>query len=775
MLTFTNIFTIFTLKLLLKIKTMHCFRFYLLNMLIVTYFSAVSYGQDWNTIFTLETDAEYYMAEGNFSKAADTYAKALKKFPESANLKFKIGYCLLKTPDRKSEAISHLEEAITKISETFDAKSLKEPNAPPEAYYHLGMAYMYQNDFDNALKSFQEYKKYIKPKDEQAQRMAEHAIVSCENAKKFQKSPIGIKYNWLGPDFNDENDNFNAVISGDGSTLAYTTRTSTGNKIFVAKKDEDGSWAKPIDITRDLGSKKLTTSFLSYEGTELYLIKNYPKKSDIVVSFFQKRKWSSPVKVAKPINSKFNETHVCVTRDGNTVYFTSDRKGGQGGYDIWVSTIINGRWSDPINLGPNVNTPFDEATPFLSPDEKYLFFSSQGHNTMGGFDVFYTNLQGNPNVRNIGYPLNTTDDEIFYFPTSLSSGYISKFNPDDFGKLDIAEVEIIPLVDVKLNLMLADNAPLDKYYSVNVINSSTGEVVEKQSAKGKTQLSLKVKPGNYTVTAQGEGFEETKTTLNIPAKPDRSEYQASLMLNSRLTQQPVAQLEPSKEEPKPEVKPEPMPEVKPEAKLVEKQKVSEPEPKKVEVIQPTKKEPKRETEKPKPEPKPAKALPPTPPQTAAPTPKMDFNKTSATRKLAKPTYSVQLLASLYPVDYNYFELDNIRVTISPDGYYRYSVGNTNNIMEVEELQQKVRSHGYSNVWVRINRQHPGYTIQFLALQKPKSIKQFTDLSDVMVYRGHDGIYRYCVGKYSTPEEANADLAKIVELGYSGAFVRELGK
>lgn len=764
MLTFTNIFAIFTLKLLLMIKTMRSFRFSLLNMLIATCFSVTGYGQDWNAIFTLETDAEYYMAEGNFSKAADTYVKALKKFPESANLKFKIGYCLLKTPGRKQEAISYLEEAVSKISDKYDAKSLKEPSAPPEALYHLGIAYMHQNDFDNALKSFKEYQGYIKPKDEQAKRIAEHAIASCENAKNFQKSPIGIKYNPLGPDFNNENDNFNAVVSGDGTTLAYTTRTSSGNKIFIAKKGEDGLWGKPVDITRNLGSKNLTTSFLSYEGTELYLIENNPKNSEIVVSFLQKRKWSSPVKAAKPINSKLNETHICVTRDGNTVYFTSDRKGGQGGYDIWVSTINNGRWSDPINLGPNVNTGFDEATPFLSPDEKYLFFSSQGHNTMGGFDVFFTNLQGSPNVRNAGYPLNTTDDEIFYFPTSLSSGYISKFTPDGFGKLDIAEVEIIPLVDVKLNLMLADNAPLDKYYNVNVINNSTGEVVEKQSVKGKTQLSLKVKPGNYTVTAQGEGFEETKTPLNIPVKPDKSEYQASLMLNPRIIQQPIAQLEPPKEEPKPEVKPE--------AKATDKPKADEPEPgKEPAVKQSPKKEPKPEVEKPKP----AKALPPAPPPTAAPTPKMDFSKTSATRTLAKHTYSVQLMASLYPVDYNYFKLDSISVTISPDGYYRYSVGNTDNIKEIEELQQKVRGHGYSNVWVRINREHPGYTIQFLALQKPKSIKQFTDLSDVMVYRGHDGIYRYCVGKYSTPEEANADLAKIVGLGYSGAFVRELGK
>lgn len=720
------------------------FRIFLLNIIIITCFSTMAFGQDWNTIFTLETDAEYYMAEGNFSRAADTYAKALKKFPESANLKFKIAYCLLKTSDRKPEAISYLEEAVAKVSDRYDAKSLKEPNSPPEAFYHLGIAYMLQNDFDNATKAFKEYEKFLEPKDEQARRMVEQALTSCENAKKFQKNPIGVNFHRLGPDFNNENDNFNPVVSGDGNTLAYTVRTTNGNKIFISKKDENGNWAKPLDITRNLG-KNLTTSFLSYEGTELYLIENDPKNSDIVISFLEKRKWSSPVKAAKPINSKVNETHVCVTREGNTVYFTSDRKGGQGGFDIWVSTINNARWSDPINLGPNVNTPLDEATPFLSPDEKYLFFSSQGHNTMGGFDVFYTNLQGSPNVKNMGYPLNTPGDEIFYFPTSLTSGYTSNFSPDGFGKLDIAEVEIIPLVDAKLNILLADNAPQDKYYNVTVTNSTNGETMETKSVKGKTQLNIKVKPGEYTITAQGDGFEETKTSLKIPDRPDKAEYQVSLMINPKIVQQPVAQLEPPKEETKPETLPE--------AKPIEKPKVEER---------------KYETRT-------AKALPPTPPQPSAPIPRMDFDKTSATATLAKATYSVQLMASLHPVDYSYFKIDSISVTISPDGYYRYSVGYTDNLQEIEELLQKVRNHGYNNVWVRINREHPGYTIQFLALQKPKSIKHFEGLSDVMVYRSSDGIYRYCVGKYSSPEEASADLQKITNLGYSGAFVRVLGK
>lgn len=724
-------------------------------------------AQDWNTIFTYELDAEYYMAEGNFSKAADTYAKALKKFPESANLKFKIGYCLLKTPDRKSESISYLEEAVAKISDKYDAKSIKEANAPPEALYHLGMAYMVKNDFDNASRVFNEYKKYVSPDDTEATKRVNQALASCEFAKQMSKKPIGLNYSILGPEINNMYNNICPVLSGDGKTLAFTSVTAKGNKIYITTKDENGNWTKPREITRYLGSRNLTTSFLSYEGKELYLIEHGRKRSDIVVSFLQKRRWSSTVKIAKPINSKSNETHVCVTKDGNTVYFTSDRKGSLGGFDIWVSTINNGRWSDAINLGPNVNTEFDEVTPFLTPDEKYLFFSSQGHNSMGGFDIFYTNLEGSPNVKNIGYPLNTPSDETFFFPTSLTSGLIPHYSPDGYGKLDITMVDIVPQVDLKLNIMLADNAPTDKPYNVKIIEDGTQQVIESFSSKGKSQLKSKIKPGKYVVTATGKGFDEAKTNFEVPAKPDESEYQLSLVLNPVVIQQPVAQLE----EPKSEI--EDKQDNNQTAEDIEDSHAAKTESKKTD-----NKEAKENIDKSEiasKEQEQDKALPSKPTPTAAPVPRMDFNKSMATSTLAKTTYSIQLLASLHPVDYNYFNLDSISVTISPEGYYRYSIGNTDNIQEIEMLQQKLRNHGYNNVWVRINREHPGYTIQFLALQKPKSIKMFEELSDVMVYRGKDGMYRYCVGKYSTPEEALTDIERIKSLGYSDAFIRVLGK
>lgn len=748
-----------------------------------------SKSQDWNTIFTLETDAEYYMADGNFNKAAETYLKALKKYPESANLMFKAGYCYLKTDDQKKEALYYLEEASQKVSDRYDPKSLKESNAPPEVLYSLGIAYMLDLNFEKAASAFNEYKKYVKTKDTDVLALIDQHLKSCANAKSFIDNPIGLDLKNLGEIINTDQSNYNAIISGDGKTLAFTTKTSTGNKIFISKFENE-AWSKPVEITRNLGSKFLVTSCLAYEGQELYLIEEDPSNSEIVVSFLQKNKWSKPVKAAKPINSKYNEGHVFVTKDGNTVYFTSDRKGGLGGFDIYKTTIVGDSWGEPTNLGPNINTPLNEASPFLTPDEKYLFFSSEGHNSIGGLDIFYTNLDGTTNVKNVGYPLNTPDDNLFFYPTGLNTGLYSYFSNDGIGGLDIHSVEIIPFVDLKINIMLAENAPNDKTYAYTLTNLSSNKILNNQNGRGVKQYTQKVMPGKYNVVISGDGFQMAENMVEIPNNPSKGEFSVSVVLNGLKKEEPVLiaevpetkkqeeiskPIEVKKEEPIPVVvkKEEPV-KVQEKKEVLKEEKTVADDNKKSETKKelPKKEIKKREIEKPKKEvAKKETVIPKT-----EPLPAVEFKKSAIVSHAVPISYSVQLLASKQPVDINYFEkLDSISVTISPEGYYRYSVGNTRTVQESEQILSKLKSIGIGNAYVRINREHPGFTIQIIALSKPKKLNQFESISDLMVYKGSDGLYRYCVGKYATPEEAQADLNKLSTLGYNNAFVRVLGR
>ncbi|BDX38943.1 hypothetical protein CYCD_22980 [Tenuifilaceae bacterium CYCD] len=734
-----------------------------------------SKSQDWNAIFMLETDAEYYMADGDFKKAAETYLKALKKFPESANLMFKAGYCYLKTDDQKKEALYYLEEAAQKVSDRYDEKSLKEPNSPPEVLYSLGIAYMLDLNFDKALSAFNEYKKYVKSKDTEVMQLVDQHIKSCSNAKNFVNNPIALNLKNLGEAINDDQSNFSPVVSGDGKTLAYTTRTSTGNKIFISKLEND-QWTKPVDITRNLGSKFLKTSCLAYEGQELYLIEEDEKNSEIVVSFYQKNKWSKPVAAAKPINSKYNEGHVCVSHDGNTVYFTSDRKGGQGGYDIYKTSIVGDAWSEPVNLGPNINTPLNEESPFLTPDEKYLFFSSEGHNSIGGYDIFYVNLDGTSNVKNLGYPINTPEDNVFFQPTGFNSGYYSFYSNDGIGGLDIYSVEIVPSVDLKINIMLAENAPADKNYTYTITNQTTNKVVDTKEGKGTNLITQKVMPGKYTVSISGEGFELAENSIEIPKDPTSEEFPISMVLNGIKKEEPIPVAEVIVPETQKQEEPQKIVEAKKEEviPIPEKVESKKEEAQKIEPAKEVKK--KREIEKPKQKPKQEKAKPVIPQSQAKPLPAIDFNKTLAISTTISTSYSVQLMAVKRPLDIAYIDkLDSISITISPDGYYRYSVGNTKTVQESEEILTKLKAKGISNAYVRINKEHPGYTIQIVALSKPKKLSQFSSLTDLMVYKGSDGLYRYCVGKYTSPEEAQEDLNKLATLGYDKAFIRILGK
>ena len=146
------------------------------------------------------------------------------------------------------------------------------------------------------------------------------------------------------------------------------------------------------------------------------------------------------------INTSANESHACISDDGLTLYFTSNREGGYGGYDIYKSEIDSkGKWGPAVNLGPEINTIFDETTPFITEDGKTLYFSSKGHFNIGGFDIFSAKKNGDSwsKPENLGFPFNTTDDDIFFFPLKNGSiAYYSKYKETGYGENDIFKIQI---------------------------------------------------------------------------------------------------------------------------------------------------------------------------------------------------------------------------------------------------------------------------------------------------------------------------------------------
>lgn len=678
-------------------------------------------SQNWNQIYTREQEAEVFWMEKQYEKAAKKFQDALKLIPSSYNLQHKVGYCYLLTPDKKHMAIEFLEGASRGVSKDFSARSIKEVNAPPVALYHLGIAYQINRQFNEAISAFNRFKEYLSPNDELVE-MVNLRIASCQADPRLIAEQVGYSKTNLGNAINTKNQEFNAVLSGDGLTMAYTSLGSRGYEVFILRK-KGNEWDRPRKVTEQIRGFFFKTASLSYDGTELYLVDDFTPDGDIYHSTFDGRNWSKAKKLKKPINTKYNESHASLSPDGKTLYFTSDRPGGQGGLDIYTLTKdAKGRWTNLQNLGPRVNTPFNEDTPFLTPDGKFLFFSSEGHGSIGGFDIYYAELSGSSKPVNLGYPINNTDDNLFFFPLSRNNGYMALYDPTGEGPVDLFQIKISPLVELVANVSTSGDADVDKQSPLFIdIIKATNMSLEKQlntnlSDRG---VSHRLPAGSYLVEVRGEGFENYSTSFTIPENYERQNFPLNILLNPIVAPVIVADVV---DEPKTIQEPPVEPEIK-------------------------------------------------------------FEETTS-RTVTQPiiqfesgngSYTVQVMALIFPVDIDFFSnISGVTVTRGEDGFYRYTVGSTESREEAIAMKDKVVSLGYSDAFVRQVPKPFNFTfsIQLMALRNPVDPSTLGKINKLTVEQGDDNWYRYFVGSYNTLEDAQLDLQRIVSLGYKDAFIRK---
>jgi len=390
---------------------------------------------------------------GEFSLIYEEYREALPYFKElydagrrDANIKHRIGQCYLNIPNQKDNAIKYLEEAVDNISENYSTGNFMEREAPPEAYLYLGMAYRVSNRLRDAINAFNKYKELLDSNDEEQNKIVNAEIIACNNALELEKTPTSLFESNLGKNINSRFNNIRPLVSEDEETIVFVSELRFYDGIFSSKK-RDGRWLPARNISLDFNSDNpIVPVYLTKDGNTLYLVRNDNDDLNIYISRFNDGIWGPPEKLNNNINTSAAETHACVSDDGLTLYFTSDRKGGFGGLDIYKSTIdAEGNWGAPVNLGGTINSSFDEATPFITQNGKDLYFSSQGHFNIGGFDIFISSKQGNNwgKSENLGLPFNTTDDDIFFFP--LKNGeiaYYSKFKTSGYGDNDIYRIKI---------------------------------------------------------------------------------------------------------------------------------------------------------------------------------------------------------------------------------------------------------------------------------------------------------------------------------------------
>lgn len=286
-------------------------------------------------------------------------------------------------------------------------------------------------------------------------------IESCEFALEAIRHPVPFKPVNLGENVNSDYDEYWPSLTADEKTLVFTVLV-TGEKKhdlsavsrhedFYVSKYENGSWAKrenlgpPLNTSQNEGAQSLLV-----DGKYMFFTacnrKDGHGSCDIYFSAKLQNRWSVASNIGAPVNTKYWESQPCLSADGNTLYFTSNRPGGKGKMDIWKSSWNDkGNWNKPVNLGDTVNTSGDEMSPYIHPDNQTLYFSSDGHIGMGGFDLFLVKKHGDGSwcqPENLGYPINTHGDEIGLIVNAKGNkAYFSSDRLSESGK-DIYEFEL---------------------------------------------------------------------------------------------------------------------------------------------------------------------------------------------------------------------------------------------------------------------------------------------------------------------------------------------
>lgn len=442
----------------------------------------------------------YYFLEENYIDAHPFFDTLRKYYPKTIEYWFKAGVCYLHKP-------AYVDTGLALLLYVYEKKPKTE-----KILYWLGRAYCLNYEFDKGIACFNNIltDKKISPT---YKKEVEHLIRQAESAKQLVKNPVDVKVRNLGAPVNSEWDEYSPIINSDGTKMMFTYRgpLSTGGKqndfgdpdslgtyfedIFYTEF-KDGSWKEPQKLDSNINTKQHeATVQLSPDGqTMLYYKDTEQGSGDILITSLEGNIWLTPERL--PICSPEWEGSAAISPDVKFIIFSSDRPGGYGGIDLYLSKLDSeGFWGPAENLGPVINTEYNEDGVFIHPDGKTIIFSSEGHNSMGGYDIFITRMNDDGTFsqpENLGYPINTPGNDIFFVVTGDGRrAYFSSERKDGLGRKDIYEMDVSKVIRPKIvglvkGITTEDHQPIgskifikedgkDEILLVVTSNSQTGE------------------------------------------------------------------------------------------------------------------------------------------------------------------------------------------------------------------------------------------------------------------------------------------------------------
>jgi len=493
------------------------------------------------------TQGNFLFLEKNYDMALQSYKEAYAIDSSNANINYKIGACYMNLPSKKKKAMPYMERAIVSVNRNYHEDEPGEKAAPRDAYYYYGKALHLSGKYDEAIVQFEKYKMFIGSKDKELQKEVKRQIETCQNAILLNKNPENILIKNLGDSINTEYPDYGPVINADETVLMYTSRRpgSTGGErgtdnnfyddIYMSKRRSDGAWGYPTNFLPGLNTNSNEATIgLSADGQKLYIYKDV-NGGDIFYTTLTGDSWSAPVPFGAEVNTPNFETHLTLSTDSNVMYFSSERPGSMGGVDLYRCTRLpNGQWSKAYMLDSTINTPYNEDAPYLHPDGKKLFFSSEGHNSMGGLDIFYTLISTDENGNtvystpiNLRAPINTPDDDEFYVPTANGiHAYFSSAREGGYGGQDLyiadlpKDIQVDPLVLLKGVVTFDGGHDRPEKVEISIFDVETNELVAKCRPNALTGKYLAIlNPGplgkKFLIKYEATGFQPSTQTVDV--------------------------------------------------------------------------------------------------------------------------------------------------------------------------------------------------------------------------------------------------------------------
>lgn len=470
---------------------------------------------------------------GEITEALNSFREIQKNNPENAVPAYYVGYCY------------YLQKQYDKAKENLLKAESIGKNVNPDTYLFLGKLYQMEENFGKATEEFNKVTA-DKNTSEESRQEAGVLLSQCGNATSRMANPLKVVVTNMGSGINSKYDDKNPCITADASRLVFTTRRPASADAAV-DKEGDGLYFEDIYISADSAGKGFLTAQpvpgsvntkahdactgISPDGKQIFIYKNdiddkNSRGGDVFVSKVNNGKWRTPEPLGKPIASSYWEGGACVSPDGKFYYFSSERKGGLGGSDIWMVEKLNKKeWGVPVNLGPEVNSQHDEAGVFLAPDGKTLFFCSNGPKSMGGYDVFKSVFENGKwtAAESLGYPINTASREgQIAVSADGRTAYVSSdrkggLGENDVYKIDLKDYAILEKDGVRktsnglsiLRGVIREGGEGFGVVDVKIsVKNDQGTVLSSAMTNENGEYFITMPGGNYTLVVEKKGYQE---------------------------------------------------------------------------------------------------------------------------------------------------------------------------------------------------------------------------------------------------------------------------